>query len=861
MVKKHQSSDVFFLLALIFSGAAALGYELLWTRLLALSLGGEVLGVLGVLAGFFGGMVLGAFVLSKHASTVKKPLRTFFILEFSAAVYGLLSPWLIYSLSHFLPAWLGPVAGDNNSFPALLITVGVAGLALLPATFCIGANFAYLVEARRRVFPEEQKDKNLGRVYGANTFGATLGVFSAVYWIMPILGLAWSGVFYAVLGLIAIGLAYFWQQLMKKKRGRTSKKKKTPKKSKVSPNFVYWLLFGTGLASIGLEIVVVHLLKQILQNTVFTFANLLAIYLLGTAIGAWVYQLFVKKGKQNISVLLFNGMLFSLTVLVFLVGKGGIILEFLSPENSNYQGHLLAEVGLAFILFLLPTFCMGALFSHLMSWLRPSLIGRAYAINTLGSTFSPFIFGLLIIPLWGSVYGFLLVAGIYFILLFTCVIKLDWPKFWLVPGALLLLIIGFSGNTALDLISIEKGMKELERKEGLMGTVLVVEEPKRDGPFGLPLRTLQINNHFRMGGGVSFLERRMGNLPLLIANQPQKVLFLGVGTGTTLGVVRDYPVQEVQAVEIVPEVKDLLPLFAEHNLNVLADSRLEFNTADARRFVAASREKYDLIISDLFHPARDGAGLLYTKEHFTYLSRHLTANGIAAQWIPLHQFDLENLKVVIRTFQDVFPNTHAFLGGYNARFPIIVLLSSNQPFKIDPSAISLQIAARQNIQMAFENVQDLLGSYLIGPESLAEFAGEGPLNTDLNPRVLFEAPKSIYTSELDRAQTNIDALLAVREPLPVALVENPARHESILDEVMENWRAIGHFIEGNRFAVKGDGQNAWKKYIDAYVANPDFSPARGKLFQAVMEGRIDRTSLNGILIPRDRERLDLILRR
>ena len=48
--------------ALFFSGGAALGYELLWTRLLGLALGHEFLGVLAALSGFFGGLALGAWL-------------------------------------------------------------------------------------------------------------------------------------------------------------------------------------------------------------------------------------------------------------------------------------------------------------------------------------------------------------------------------------------------------------------------------------------------------------------------------------------------------------------------------------------------------------------------------------------------------------------------------------------------------------------------------------------------------------------------------------------------------------------------------------------------------------------------------
>ena len=45
--------DRLLLLAFFLSGVAALGHEILWTRLLAFGLGNESLGMLGVLAGLF----------------------------------------------------------------------------------------------------------------------------------------------------------------------------------------------------------------------------------------------------------------------------------------------------------------------------------------------------------------------------------------------------------------------------------------------------------------------------------------------------------------------------------------------------------------------------------------------------------------------------------------------------------------------------------------------------------------------------------------------------------------------------------------------------------------------------------------
>ena len=78
-----------------------------------------------------------------------------------------------------------------------------------------------------------------------------------------------------------------------------------------------------------------------------------------------------------------------------------------------------------------------------------------------------------------------------------------------------------------------------------------MKKPDRKAPF--PIRLLQVNKHHRMGGQYGYFDRRMGNLPLLLAGEVQRVLFLGIGTGGTLGCVGNYPIEHVDAVEIIPE--------------------------------------------------------------------------------------------------------------------------------------------------------------------------------------------------------------------------------------------------------------------------------------------------------------------
>src|SRR6185503_17882252 len=53
---------------------------------------------------------------------------------------------------------------------------------------------------------------------------------------------------------------------------------------------ILMLLAATGLLGIGYEVLVVRVLSQVTENTVYTFATLLAVYLVGTAAGAAGYQ-------------------------------------------------------------------------------------------------------------------------------------------------------------------------------------------------------------------------------------------------------------------------------------------------------------------------------------------------------------------------------------------------------------------------------------------------------------------------------------------------------------------------------------------------------------------------------------------
>jgi spermidine synthase len=322
------------------------------------------------------------------------------------------------------------------------------------------------------------------------------------------------------------------------------------------------------------------------------------------------------------------------------------------------------------------------------------------------------------------------------------------------------------------LVELPPGSKVLATRETLMGLVRVTEHT---GGALAGSRTLQVNKHFRMGGGSAFGERRLGHLPLLLAPDAKSTLFLGVATGATLSAVRHYPVERVEAVELVPVMLDLMPLFSEINDDVASDPKVRLHAADARRFVAASRDRFDVIVADLFHPARDGAGTLYAREHFAAVRSHLEPGGLFAQWIPLYQFDPPNLRTVVRTFLGVFPEVHSWLGIYNAETPALVLVgrvpaSAEDRLTIDLPRLAATLARPVYRELLMQDPRDLLGAYMLDRAALAAYAGEGPENTDLYPRVLFDAPRTVYENRPDLAVESLASLLPHRCPLPPSLL-------------------------------------------------------------------------------------------
>ena len=87
------------------SGAAALGYQMVWVRMFAAGLGHEVPAMLAVAGAFLGGMAVGAWALDRRISRSANAAHWYGGLELTVGIFGLVSAIAIPVATGAVPPW------------------------------------------------------------------------------------------------------------------------------------------------------------------------------------------------------------------------------------------------------------------------------------------------------------------------------------------------------------------------------------------------------------------------------------------------------------------------------------------------------------------------------------------------------------------------------------------------------------------------------------------------------------------------------------------------------------------------------------------------------------------------------------
>jgi spermidine synthase len=785
------------------SGFAGLGYEMVWTRLLSLALGTEMMAVLGAVAGFFAGLALGAFTLDRFIRRAQSPRLVYAVLEAAIGLWGLVSIWLLPSAGRLLPPLLGV-----HPAPVLLWTASFAlpALALLPATVAMGATLSAL----ERMLSAVRSDARVtAKVYGANTAGAVAGTLVSAFVLFPALGL--SGALLCLAGInaaCAVSALLLGPQVPKKPAAIPQDRPQVNGRKRLAAT-----LFTTGLLGIAFEVLVIRIAAQTLQDTIYTFAGLLAAYLLGTAIGSLLWQ---RSGRSAEDTSL--NWLLAATSLACL-GTTAIAPFTARIADSAIGLGIAGELGVALTLFLVPSAAMGALFGFLAQRVRDQrgAVGWAVGINSLGAALAPLLAAQVLIPAFGAWTALIPVSLGYLLLLPLRRAAFVWSASPVVAAVVLWVAPRPS------LIRVPPGGQLLAAREGPMVTASVVNDASS-------ARYLEVNGHFRMGGTNSVRsDYRQAMLPLLLHPAPRRALFLGVGTGATLVGGAQMPGVAVRGVELSAEVVELLPWFS--NPSVVAPTPPVI-IADARRYVAADTGQYDVIIADLFHPALDGSGALYTTEHFAAVRNRLAAGGLFCQWLPLYQLDLPSLRAIIRSFLDIYPQGSAWLNHYSVRTPMLALIGRRDGGYVNMDALTAHLTdpAVQAVTgpIGLEVPIDILGQYIGGPRALTGLAGAGPRNTDDYPFVALDARRNVRALSVSPSALLLTVTRLTRAD-PAELLADP-KQGALADRLSAYWQARNQFLEAGA-ALRGEPRGsalveaASPGLLAAIRLSPEFNPA------------------------------------
>jgi spermidine synthase len=784
----------------LLTGATALVFEVVWTRLLLLSLGATAVAVGAVLGAFMGGMAVGAWLAGRRPVARLDPVLAYALLEGWAGLYGLATPVLL-RLAETQP-------------PAVQF-VSAVGL-LMPATVGMGASLPILARALGRRSSWVAVD--VGRLYAANTAGAVLGPLVAVFWLFPQLGLlrtlhVASGIDVVVcLAVIALRRRAFpvWEA-------------PAPVPAEGRPRYGDGLLLlalsVSGAVAMVYEVAWTRVLSIAFASSVYGVTIMLSTFLAGLAGGSAWASAILRRARRPASFRTVSWLLAGTAAGAWLSLPVGHALPrlFLSLHRASPglgAGLFTAQFVVAAILMLPSALCLGAMLPVAASVPLPERrevgdrISRLYTANLVGSATGAVLASAVLLGQYGVSLTVRLASGLAIATALAVLVRTRGLSAGrsAVAGATLLLVLVVSpgGTTVGRGIGFYAGLTEYE-KLGADELRRVVDSHRllyyRDGPTATVAvhevggyRVLMINGKTDASTGPGDMQTQLllAHLPLM-AHDAERVAVVGWGSGVTAGAILTYPVEHVDAFEIEPAVVEGSARFDEVSGEPLEDPRLELIVGDARALLRRSPQKYDVVISEPSNPWITGVANLFTQEYFRIVEARLRPDGVVCQWFHLYGMSEEATRSLVATFGSVFPERLLFKLSSGRD---VLLLGSRRPIRFSLPAMRRAFedpersAALGSIGLQYPF--DLLVELTLDTEGCEAFSRGAPLNTDDNMRLELTAPRTLY---VDRA----DEIGRALARYPMSVVEHVSGYRSEAEVALE--QAASLFTAGRNEAA------------------------------------------------------------
>lgn len=703
------------------SGFCSILYEIVWLRISMAQLGVTTAMVSLVLSAFMVGLGLGSWgagvISRKYGSRVQFPaLRLYALVELLIGVSAIVVPIELALGRELLLKSFPGMSLSTFYFPsAVWLTI-----TLVPWCACMGATFPFMMAAIRQEVGAKAS-KSFSFLYLPNIIGATLGALLPLF-LIELFGFHHTLRIAAVLNLLlaaaAFSLSFVRRAVAVKEVEADREPQLISTSDTLSERALLVLLFGTGLTSMGVEVVWVRLYTPSLGTLVYAFAAILGLYLVAMDFGSWIYR------RTNRDHILDNGLLWA--ILGF-----SVIVPFLTADPR-----LRLPAILRVVLGILP-------FSALVGFVTPAVLdrysrgnpdraGTGYAINIAGCVLGPLLAGFVLLPTAGERLSLCLLALPWFLAAFKYR-----PESKVSFGAVTRSPY-FVGSCVLTLGSAAVAFSSRAYEQQYRP-----REVLRDSTATVIARGSTMENKRLLVNGVgmtvlSYDTKMMVHLPNAFLSQPpQKTLAICFGMGTTHLSMLSWGIPST-TVELVPSVPRLVTFFHPNAAALMSSPLSHVVIDDGRFFLERSSDQYDIITIDPPPPvSAAGSSLLYSKEFYATAQRHLRPGGILQQWYP-GGTDLAITAAVARAVKESFPFVRAF-GSLSG--PGIHFLASMTPI---PQRSASELAGK----LSSEATRDLLEW---GPAATSEEQFGMVLSHELSLDAIIHRAPDIPAMQDDRA--------------------------------------------------------------------------------------------------------------
>ena len=612
-MKNHQDPARFLPLLLILfagSGFSALVYEIVWYQLLQLAIGSTAVSLGILLATFMGGLCLGSIGLPPLGWARQHPLRTYAFLEAGIAIFGLLVLFEIPLINRVY------IAGAEQGLPGMLLRGLVAAVCMLPPTILMGASLPAIV---RWIESSPRGVSWWGLLYGGNTAGAVLGCLVAGFYLLRIYDTAITT--YAAVAVNAIVAAVSFALASKTPERSGAEHVDEPAVESTDDNSqpsrwpVHVTIALSGASALGAEVVWTRLMGMLLGNTVYVFSIILAVFLIGLAIGSGAASLLLQRLHYAwrwswCQILLALGIAWTAYMIADSLPYWPI-----DPFQSRSPWHMF-QLDLVRCLWA-DSPARDSVGREHAAGLRGCrgaskrdsgrIVGGVYAANTFHGAIHR---GLLAVSLVLLVQ---LGSGTQNSQRLLLVVSALSALFMLVPHARSSRSIAATAWLAVSLVVAALLAWRVDPVPGALiayGRQIITLTPISEiiftaegrnssiaiGRYNDGALEIDVNGHVEASNEPfdMKLQRLVGHLPGMLHPNPKSVLGIGFGAGVSAGTFTRYPtIEKITICEIEPRIPPISTrYFAKENYGVFRNPRTHIVYDDARHYLLTTTEKF-----------------------------------------------------------------------------------------------------------------------------------------------------------------------------------------------------------------------------------------------------------------------------